>query len=75
MCAVLHLADRDVENLGELRGVMRKLVRDRSYEEIPKGANWCLCSVDLEATGRANGLRVVKECYGHYRVTGRSDRE
>jgi hypothetical protein len=69
MCAILHLPDRDVENLGELRTVMRKLVRSPLYQEIPKGPHWCLCSVDLEATGRANGFRVIQESYGHYRVT------
>ena len=71
MCAILHLPDRDVENLGELRAVMRNLVRSHLYDNIPEGSDWCLCPVDVEATGRANGLKIIQESYGHYRVTGR----
>jgi hypothetical protein len=52
---------------------MRKLARSPLYEEIPKGPNWCLYSVDLEATGRANGFKLIQESYVHYRVTGRND--
>ena len=72
MCAILHLPDRDIENLGELRAAIRKLVRNQLYKAIPAGSDWYLCSVDLEATGRANGLRVIQESYGHCRVAGRT---
>ena len=68
MCPILHLPDRDIENLGELRAVMRQLVKHPSYEKIPEGPDWCLCSVDLEATAKANGLKVLRDEYGNCRL-------
>ena len=38
MCAILHLPDRDIENLGELRAAIRKLVRNQLYKAIPAGS-------------------------------------
>jgi hypothetical protein len=64
MCQILHLADRDIESLGQIRQIFHTLVNAEGYTSIPKEDDLCLCQVDLIASGKANGVNVVLDEYG-----------
>ena len=57
MCNIVILGEREYSSIGEFRSICPDIV----WKDGPEEGRFCLCSVDISATAKANGFAVEQD--------------